>query len=72
MTLIVPAELPTPDVVVVVPAEGRVLVFVDPRVSCATAADVVVRVKGALRRPGDRQHNLARALDAPPHVVGAA
>lgn len=72
MPMVIPAELPAPDIVIVVPDEGRVLLFVDPRVPCAVAADTVVRVKGALRRSGDRRFNLAWALELTPYVLSAA
>lgn len=70
MPLVVPVELPFPDVVVVCPLAGQVLMFVDPRVTCAVAADAVVRVKGALRGSGDRRLNLSMALGVQPRALG--
>ena len=47
--LVIPCELPTPDIVVVFPpGEGRVLMFVDPRVPFHVAADTIDRVRAAL------------------------
>lgn len=68
--LVLPVELPYPDVVVVCPLAGRVMMFVDPRVTCAVAADAVVRVKGALRASGDRRHNISLALGVQPRALG--
>ena len=70
MPLVVPAELPTPDVVVVCPLVGRVLMFVDPRVPFSHAADTAVRVKSALCQAGDRRHNLSLALEVHPRALG--
>ncbi len=70
MPLVIPAELPTPDVVVVCPLVGRVLMFVDPRVSPSYAADTVLRIKAALCKAGDRRHNLSLALEVQPRALG--
>lgn len=55
MPLIVSAELSAPVVVVVVPDEGRVVIFVDPCAPVRLAADTVARVRailhGAFREP---------------------
>lgn len=48
MPLVVSAELPIPVVVIVVPDEGRVVIFVDPHVSAWLAADTVARVRAIL------------------------
>ena len=47
--LVIPAELPTADIVIVFPpGEGRVLMFVDPRVPCQVVTDTIERVREAL------------------------
>lgn len=73
MPLVVPAELPTADIVVVVPDDDgdRVMIFVDPRVSVEVGAETVARVARALRRPGGRLAQLSTALPGPAYTLGA-
>lgn len=56
MPLIITAELPTPDIAIVWPVggEGRVMMFIDPRVPFALAADTVAHVREILHG-GDGQ-----------------
>lgn len=71
MPLVVPCELPTPDVVIVVPARGRVMVFCDLRVAADVAAGTVTRVREILRTPGDVCARLAELVGGPPYPLGA-
>jgi len=72
MPLVVTVELPTADVVVVVPAddEGRVMILIDPRVPFTIGAEVVACV-ARLRRPGGRLEQLSTVLAGPVYTLGA-
>ena len=73
MPLVVPAELPTADIVVVVPDDDgdRVMIFIDPRVPFEVGAETVARVARALRRPGGRLAQLSAVLPGPVYTLGA-
>jgi hypothetical protein len=72
MPLVVPCELPTSDVVIVVPAHGRVMVFYDLRVPADVAAGTVMRVRSIIHGPGDIRAQLADLVGGPPYTLGAA
>lgn len=73
MLLVVPAELPTADVVVAVPDddEDRVVIFVDPRVPFEVSAETIARVARAIRRPGGRLAQLSTVLPGPAYPIAA-
>jgi hypothetical protein len=68
--MVVPADLPTADLVIVVPDHGRVMVFIDPRVPVDVAAGTVTRVREILRTPGDVCARLAELVGGPAHALG--
>lgn len=73
--MIVPAEMPSPFVVVVVPDEGRVVIFVDPRVPARVTADTAMRVRAILHgtfRAPNRAAVRRRLADmiGPAHALG--
>lgn len=76
MPVVLPAELPTADVVIVVPDEGRVLIFIDPRVPFAVGADTIARVRAILRGPFPAEgvtairRRVASLVQGPPYALG--
>ena len=76
MPLVVPAELPTADVVIVVPDDverggGRVIVFVDPRVPLRLSAEIVMQVREIIHRPraGDIRVGIAALVQGPAYAL---
>ena len=71
MPLVVPADLPTPDIVVVVPDDGgRVVIFVDPRVPIRVAAEAIMQVREAIHGRGELLSALAKCTGCAPYAVG--
>ena len=71
MPLVLPVDLPTDDIVIVVPDDGgRVMVLIDPRVPFAVGADTIDRVREILHSPGDICARLAELVGGPAYALG--
>lgn len=69
--MVVPADLPTPDVAIIVPENGdRVVVLVDPRVPHRVADETISAVRRIIHSPGDVLARLEDLVHGSPHAVG--